>query len=91
MIVTIIVLLVDLRGVIGFSSFGVLLYYFVANLAAFKQTDQRRHPRFVQVLGMILCILLVATLPVWSIAAGITVFVVGALGRMIASRHRPAG
>ncbi|GAA1701730.1 APC family permease [Propioniferax innocua] len=90
-IVTIIVLLVDLRGVIGFSSFGVLLYYFVANLAAFKQTDQRRHPRFIQVLGMILCILLVATLPVWSIAAGITVFVVGALGRMIASRHRPAG
>ncbi len=27
----------DLRGVIGFSSFGVLLYYFVANVSAYSQ------------------------------------------------------
>src|SRR5690606_30027608 len=32
--VCVLVLTVDLRGAIGFSSFGVLLYYLVANLAA---------------------------------------------------------
>ena len=36
-VVCILVLGVDLRGAIGFSSFGVLLYYFVANAAAFSQ------------------------------------------------------
>ncbi len=28
----------DLRGAIGFSSFGVLLYYFIANIAAFTRS-----------------------------------------------------
>ena len=36
-VVVVLVLLVDLRGAIGFSSFGVLLYYFVANAAARAQ------------------------------------------------------
>ena len=45
-VVGILVLTTDLRGVIGFSSFGVLLYYAVANAAAFTQPrDQRRWPR----------------------------------------------
>lgn len=40
------VLTVDPRGAIGFSSFGVLLYYLVANLSAFTQnSDHRRFPR----------------------------------------------
>src|SRR5688572_1798397 len=38
------VLTVDLRGAIGFSSVGVLIYYLIANLAAFTQPrDQRRY------------------------------------------------
>lgn len=32
----------DLRGVIGFSSFGVLIYYLVANIAAFTQPEADR-------------------------------------------------
>ena len=64
------VVTVDLRGAIGFSSFGVLLYYLVANLAAFTQDDEhRRFPRAVQVLGAVGCAVLVATLP-WSAALG---------------------
>ncbi|WP_324277013.1 APC family permease [Blastococcus brunescens] len=43
-LVCLLVLTVDLRGAIGFSSFGVLLYYFVANTAAF--TQDRAHRRF---------------------------------------------
>ena len=39
MIVT--VAFVDLRGAIGFSSFGVLIYYFIANAAALRQSRRR--------------------------------------------------
>lgn len=88
-VVSLMVLAVDLRGAIGFSSFGVLLYYFVANLAAFTQTEGRRFPRGVPVLGMLLCLTLVATLPWRSVVAGIAVFLVGvALRLAVRSRRR---
>ncbi|MGA9747030.1 MAG: APC family permease, partial [Nocardioides sp.] len=45
-VVVALVLVADLRGAIGFSSFGVLLYYFVANAAALRQpAAERRWPR----------------------------------------------
>lgn len=84
--VTFIVLAVDIRSVIGFSSFGVLVYYFIANLAAFRQPDERRHPRWIQVLGMVLCTVLIVTLPVWSVLVGLGVFAVGVLGRLAQRR-----
>jgi basic amino acid/polyamine antiporter, APA family len=77
-VVSLLVLAVDLRGAIGFSSFGVLLYYLIANLSAFTQPlDQRRFPRWLQVLGAVGCILLVVTLPWTSVVAGLAVFAVG--------------
>jgi APA family basic amino acid/polyamine antiporter len=77
-VVSLLVLTVDLRGAIGFSSFGVLLYYLVANLAAFTQpAEQRRFPRWLQVLGAGCCLLLVATLPWVSVLAGSGVFAAG--------------
>lgn len=83
--VSILVVAVDVRGAIGFSSFGVLLYYFVANVAAFTQpSDQRRYPRAFQLLGAVACVALVVTLPVGSIVAGGAVFAVGVVGRLIA-------
>ncbi len=70
-IVSLLVLTVDLRGAIGFSSFGVLLYYLIANLAAFTQPpEQRRFPRWLQVLGATGCLLLVTTLPWQAVVAG---------------------
>lgn len=83
----VIVLLLDLRGAIGFSSFGVLVYYAVANLSALRQpADQRRSPRALQVLGLAGCLALVATLPVASVLAGVVVFAVGLLGRLLLRR-----
>lgn len=82
------VLVADLRGVIGFSSFGVLLYYAVANLAAWRQTQGRLAPRAVQGVGLVLCLLLVATLPLPSVLAGAAVFAVGLLGRLVVLRLR---
>ena len=73
-----VVLTVDLRGAIGFSSFGVLLYYLVANLSAFTQDhEHRRFPRLLQVAGAVGCAILVVTLPVASVLAGVVVFAVG--------------
>jgi basic amino acid/polyamine antiporter, APA family len=88
-LVSAVVLVADLRGAIGFSSFGVLLYYLVANLAAFTQSaDHRRFPRWLQVLGAVGCVVLVATLPWQSVLAGLAVFGLGAAYRLTRLRRR---
>jgi len=70
-VVGILVLTTDLRGVIGFSSFGVLLYYAIANASAFTQpADQRRWPRALNVIGLIGCVVLAVTLPWTSAVVG---------------------
>ena len=83
------VLTTDLRGAIGFSSFGVLTYYAIANASAFTQTEaDRRWPRALNVLGLVGCLVLVATLPVSSVVAGIVVLAVGLAGRAVVLRRR---
>ena len=82
--VSALVLIVDVRGAIAFSSFGVLLYYFIANLAAFTQDQpDRRFPRWLQVVGMTGCLVLVATLPPVGIMVGVIVLAVGIGGRFL--------
>jgi basic amino acid/polyamine antiporter, APA family len=89
--ICLLVLTVDLRGAIGFSSFGVLLYYVVANLAAFTQSaDRRRWPRWLQVGGALGCLVLVAALPWTSVAAGAAVFAVGVVYRVVRLHIRPS-
>ena len=94
-VVIVLVLVADLRSAIGFSSFGVLLYYLVANVSALTQERRfRLYPRFVAVGGVIGCVLLVLTLPLSSILTGVAVFAVGAvyrLVRMARERGRAAG
>ncbi len=83
---------VDLRGVIGFSSFGVLVYYAIANASAFTQPARdRRWPRALNLLGAAGCLVLVATLPWQSVLAGAGVFAVGLIGReaVLSRRDRP--
>ncbi|KQQ10012.1 APC family permease [Rathayibacter sp. Leaf296] len=91
-VVIVLVLVADLRSAIGFSSFGVLLYYLVANVSALTQERRYRlYPRFVAVGGVIGCVLLVLTLPLPSILTGIAVFAVGAVYRLVRLRCRAAG
>lgn len=79
-----IVLIADLRNAIGFSSFGVLLYYLIANAAAFRQRGSaRRQPRVVQVVGALGCLVLVNTLPATATLIGTGVVVVGVLYRLL--------
>ena len=90
--VSALVLTADLRGVIGFSSFGVLVYYAIANAAAATQPGElRRWPRALNVLGVTGCLVLVATLPWPAVAAGLTMFAIGLAGRGWVLRRRGTG
>ncbi|QIG41264.1 APC family permease [Microbacterium sp. 4R-513] len=86
-VVVLLVALVDLRGAIGFSSFGVLLYYLVANIAAFRQrSDVRRYPRVLQIVGALGCLVLVVTLPWQAVVAGVVVLAIGVAYRLLRVR-----
>lgn len=83
-VVIALVVTIDLRGAIGFSSFGVLLYYLVANLAALRQRPAvRRYPRALQVAGAVLCAVLAVTLPWQAVAGGAAVVAVGVALRAV--------
>ena len=91
-VVAVMILLGDVREVIGFSSAGVLTYYFVANLAAWTQTgEHRRYPRWWQLVGMVLCAVLVVTLPWQSVLGALAVYAVGFAGRMLVVPRRGRG
>jgi len=89
-VVSALVATVDLREIIGFSSFGVLIYYAVANASAStQQPEHRRTPRALNAFGLLGCLVLVATLPWVDVIIGVIVFVVGLIGRAtILSRRR---
>lgn len=83
-LVCVLILFTDLRGVIGFSSFGVLLYYLIANVAAYTQrSERRRFPRLLQIIGVLGCGTLVLTLPLRAVLTGALVYVVGICYRAI--------
>ncbi|MFG2481991.1 APC family permease [Streptomyces virginiae] len=68
----------DLRGAIGFSSFGVLAYYAIANASAWT-LDSAVKGRAVAVVGLSGCVVLACALPLASVAWGAAVLVVGVL------------
>lgn len=80
--------IVDLRGAIGFSSFAMLTYYAIGNVASFTlPSPGRRWRRPLAVLGTAGCVVLALALPVSSVLAGSAVLACGLLGRA-ASRTR---
>jgi basic amino acid/polyamine antiporter, APA family len=88
-LVCVLVLTTDLRGAIGFSSFGVLLYYLIANAAAYTQSgERRRFPRVLQVVGVAGCAILVLTLPLTAVIGGTVIFAVGTIYRVIRLRDK---
>lgn len=71
-----VVLVADVRGAIGFSSFAVLVYYAIANASALT-LDRDRGSRLVPVIGVVGCLALAASLPPSSTLAGAAVLAVG--------------
>ncbi len=85
-VVIVLVSTLDLRGAIGFSSFGVLTYYAIANAAALTLTvAEHRPPRWMAVLGLAGCMVLAFSLPLTSILTGAGVLLLGAA--LWATRH----
>ncbi|MEU5473822.1 APC family permease [Streptomyces lydicus] len=69
----------DVRAAIGFSSFGVLAYYAVANAAALTLTAaEHRPPRVVPAVGLAGCLVLAFALPATAVVAGAAVLAAGA-------------
>ncbi|WP_039933476.1 APC family permease [Streptomyces viridochromogenes] len=77
-VVAVLAATVDVRGAIGFSSFGVLAYYAVANASAWT-LDSAPAARMVPVVGLAGCAVLAFSLPGASVVVGAGVLVVGAV------------
>ncbi|MFS0699653.1 APC family permease [Cellulomonas sp. 179-A 4D5 NHS] len=90
--VAVLVVVTDLRGAIAFSSFGVLLYYAVANASALTQpAAERLYPRALAVVGLVGCVALVVTLPVGAVLTGAVVLGLGVVHRVLRRRVLRAG
>jgi len=63
---------VDLRGAIGFSSFGVLAYYAIANASAWTLGA-----RTVPALGVTGCVVVALALPLMSVVTGVAALLAG--------------
>ncbi|MFI9584963.1 APC family permease [Streptomyces sp. NPDC052236] len=85
MVVAVVAATADLRGAIGFSSFGVLVYYTIANASAWTLSSRSRA---LASCGLVGCLVLAFALPLSSVVAGAGVLVVGA-GLYGARRFRP--
>lgn len=85
----------DIRGAIGFSSFAVLVYYAVANAAAWTLTPaEGRPPRLIPLVGLLGCTVVAFALPLASVLAGLVVLglgvvAYGAHGRITRLRATP--
>jgi APA family basic amino acid/polyamine antiporter len=79
-VVAILTATLDLRGAIGFSSFGVLVYYGIANASAWTlSATEERPPRWIPALGAVGCAVLAVSLPVASVLTGAAVVAAGVL------------
>ena len=86
-----VVLVADVRGAIGFSSFAVLFYYAVANASAFTlAAGERRWPRALAVVGLVGCVTLGFSLPAGSVIGGTVLLAVGAIVWLSRQSHTTA-
>ncbi|MFF9049056.1 APC family permease [Streptomyces parvulus] len=70
----------DVRGAIGFSSFGVLAYYAIANASALTLIEEENRPhRLIPVVGVAGCAVLAFALPMSTVIPGTAVLVLGAI------------
>ncbi|WP_053699091.1 APC family permease [Streptomyces sp. NRRL F-5755] len=78
-VVAVVAATADVRGAIGFSSFGVLVYYAIANASAWTLTPGEGRPlRLIPAVGLAGCLALAFSLPVSSVVSGAVVIAVGA-------------
>jgi APA family basic amino acid/polyamine antiporter len=77
-VVVAVVLVTDLRGAVGFSSFSVLSYYAITNASAYTlRSSTKCSRRGLSILGLIGCVALAFTLPSASVRSGLAVLGLG--------------
>ncbi|MBA4861346.1 amino acid permease [Streptomyces sp. PSKA54] len=81
-VVAVLAATIDVREAIGFSSFGVLVYYAIANVSASTLSSRRALP----VVGLLGCLLLAFSLPFTSVAAGVGVLAAGMVAYAVGRR-----
>ncbi|QOD01781.1 APC family permease [Pseudarthrobacter sp. BIM B-2242] len=88
-VVILLLLTTDVMTVVGFSSFGVLIYYAVTNAAAYTLDEHPYHaPRWLNVVGFASCLLLAFTLPPASVLGMAAVLALGVAVRFLVLRLR---
>jgi APA family basic amino acid/polyamine antiporter len=88
-VVVLLLLTTDVITVVGFSSFGVLIYYAVTNAAAYTLEAHPSHaPKWLNVVGFAGCLLLAFTLPPASVLGMAAVLAAGAAVRFLVIRLR---
>jgi APA family basic amino acid/polyamine antiporter len=90
-VITLTLAVADVRSAIGFSSFAVLTYYGITNAAAWTlEPTPHRWQRILAGLGLLGCATLALTLPMASIAAGVTHAAAGAPTRRSKKSKTPS-
>ncbi|CAH0188051.1 putative transporter Rv1999c [Arthrobacter sp. Bi83] len=88
-VVVLLLLTSSVLTVVGFSSFGVLVYYAVANAAAYTLRERPGHaPKWLNAAGLVGCLVLAFTLPPSSVLAMAGVLAAGVAARAVALRLR---
>ncbi|WP_461171522.1 APC family permease [Arthrobacter sp. Z1-9] len=88
-VVILLLLTTDVMTVVGFSSFGVLLYYAVANASAYTLASHPGYaPKWLNAVGFAACLLLAFTLPPASVLTMTAVLAAGVAGRWLVLRLR---
>ena len=87
-VVVVLVVVVDLRGAIGFSSVTILTYYALANASALTLPARRRGAGALAVVGLVGCVVLALALPLASLLTGAGVLAAGAAVRWVTRRAR---
>lgn len=76
-----------LKAVAAAASFTILLYYWLANLAAIWMPHETKlFPDAVPIIGIVTCTLLVMVLPAQAIVTGLGVLTLGLIGRLVTRR-----
>ncbi|MFC4396222.1 MULTISPECIES: APC family permease [Micrococcaceae] len=88
-VVILLLLTTDVMTVVGFSSFGVLMYYAIANASAFTLAAHPGYaPRWLNAVGFLGCVVLAFTLPAAALLTMAAVLAAGVAGRWLVLRFR---
>ncbi|VXB37452.1 Amino acid permease family protein [Arthrobacter sp. 9AX] len=88
-VVILLLLTTDVMTVVGFSSFGVLVYYAVANASAYTLDVHPGYaPKWLNAVGFLACLVLAFTLPPGSVLTMTAVLAAGVAGRWLVLRFR---